>query len=64
MPPDLFALVPLKTGSCFLPRSAWTVILIFTLNAVGGVAGVRDRAQLFALRWRSNKLLAWADLEL
>jgi hypothetical protein len=36
MPPDLFALVILEIGCCFLLRPAWTVITYFMLPAIAG----------------------------
>jgi hypothetical protein len=32
MPPALFALVTLETGSCFWPRPVWTTILLFSAS--------------------------------
>jgi hypothetical protein len=35
MPPTLFVLVVLETGSCFLPRPAWTTILLSFMLSLG-----------------------------
>jgi hypothetical protein len=46
-----FYLVILEIGSCFLPRSAWTIILLFMLSAIAGISGRNHHSQLFPLRW-------------
>jgi hypothetical protein len=60
MPPVLFALVILETGSPFLPEPVWTMILLFLLPTVGGMTGAC--LLLFPLRWGLLKYfhgLAW-----
>jgi hypothetical protein len=51
-----FALVILKTGSCFLPKPAWIVInhpyLCFP-----------PRPDFFLVRWSLAKFFAWAGLD-
>jgi hypothetical protein len=48
MPPALFALVILEIRSCFFPRLAWNMILLFQLP-VTYLTGTYHHAQLFSI---------------
>jgi hypothetical protein len=60
-----FALVILEIGSCFMPRLAWTVILIFMLPHVAGMTGMQNHTQpLIEMGWRElhplSPMPSWA----
>jgi hypothetical protein len=51
-PSAVFALIIYETGSHFLRRSGWTVVVLwFGLLTVAGITGAHHHAQLFLLRW-------------
>jgi hypothetical protein len=51
MPPVLFVLVILGTGSHFLPRPAWITIFLFYASIVAGTISIYHHAQPFLLTW-------------
>jgi hypothetical protein len=59
MPPALFALVILEKGSHFLPLLAWTLLLLFLLPAVAGMAGTWPQVIVYLLRWGLMNFLPW-----
>jgi hypothetical protein len=71
MPPALFALVIFEIGSHFLPRLAWTMILLCMLITTVGMIGAHHHAhpaffcwdgvsQTFCLGWPQTKIL-WSQ---
>jgi hypothetical protein len=44
--PVLFAMVNLETGSHFIPRPAWTAVLLFVLPHIAEMTGVSHWTQL------------------
>jgi hypothetical protein len=59
----LFTLLILETGSCFLPRSAWTTILLFyTSHNHWGDRHVSPPPAFS--RWDRSPSFAWAGLKL
>jgi hypothetical protein len=61
MSPAHFALANLEIGSCFLPRLAWTTILLFYSYAITGMTGMRQHTWLFSIEIGSHELfcLGW-----
>jgi hypothetical protein len=55
-PHPLFALVIFEIGSLFMSGLAWTPVFLFVLFCVTGMTGAYHHAQLFPLRWGSQKL--------
>jgi hypothetical protein len=67
IPPALLfvcALVKLEIEFHFMPRQAWTVILLFVLPTVAEMTDVVPLHPAFFIKMGSHKLFCWAGLEL